>query len=343
MSPACLQVALETLARGAEGETLTEIDTVLGGKEGRTAAQSSLFKKPLYYVSDNYRFHIGTSVWADKQRAPLRDEYINSLKLLNSSTFAANFGSAKTKEQMDRWLSENTGGKFSNAPNCNPQTTLTIISALDFKDTWIDRLDNHEENKIFHGRESSSQVTMMTGFGSNAGMLTDVNNKGIAVSWQMDSGAYVVFTMPTAIDGIDEFIESGAAWKTISSCITNKNNEYPEDGIELTVPEFELTTETLKLKEIMYSMGVRRVFTPKAQLKGITKADIMLDSVTQSSKFKLDPNGVEGSAFTLLVAVAGIPPEFPPPPIRLVFDRPFAFALFSQSKAPLFVGTYIGN
>lgn len=33
------------------------------------------------------------------------------------------------------------------------------------------------------------------------------------------------------------------------------------------------------------------------------------------------------------------PPEF----VRLVFDRPYAFALFNDADVPLFVGAYTGE
>lgn len=38
VSPACLYIAVETLARGAKGETLNELESVLGGAEARRDA-----------------------------------------------------------------------------------------------------------------------------------------------------------------------------------------------------------------------------------------------------------------------------------------------------------------
>ena len=31
-----------------------------------------------------------------------------------------------------------------------------------------------------------------------------------------------------------------------------------------------------------------------------------------------------------------------PDPVRIVFDQPFAFAIFSRSEAPLLTGAYMG-
>lgn len=71
---------------------------------------------------------------------------------------------------------------------------------------------------------------------------------------------------------------------------------------------------------------------------GKTKADIMISEVIQSAKLTLDPNGAEGAAYTAIVADIGCMPDF----VRIVFDQPFAFAVFSRTGVPLFAGAYVG-
>lgn len=74
---------------------------------------------------------------------------------------------------------------------------------------------------------------------------------------------------------------------------------------------------------------------------GTTKADIMISEVIQSAKLTLDPNGAEGAAYTAIAADIGRIPEPMPNSIRIVLDRPFAFAPFSRSGALLFAGAYM--
>lgn len=69
----------------------------------------------------------------------------------------------------------------------------------------------------------------------------------------------------------------------------------------------------------------------------------MVSRVIQGTMLKLDPNGAEGAAYTIFAVEAGCPPEPMSESVRVVFDRPFAFAIFSHSGAPLFVGAYVGN
>lgn len=61
----CLQVALEAFARGAEAETLAEIDAALGDADAREAAHAVLFGEPSESLFDDYSFTIDTLIWAD--------------------------------------------------------------------------------------------------------------------------------------------------------------------------------------------------------------------------------------------------------------------------------------
>lgn len=93
---------------------------------------------------------------------------------------------------------------------------------------------------------------------------------------------------------------------------------------------------------MLRSLGIEKIFSPGADFGNITEADAMVSKVIQGTMLKLDPNGAEGAAYTIFAVPAGCAPESMPEPVRVVFDRPFAFAIFSHSGAPLFVGVYRG-
>lgn len=76
-SPASAYVALEALARGAEGETFDEIDATLGGGMACKAACEALFGESDPYQPDGYCFTLGVSVWADPSEAPLRSRTLS--------------------------------------------------------------------------------------------------------------------------------------------------------------------------------------------------------------------------------------------------------------------------
>lgn len=74
-SPASLYVALEVLARGAKGETLNEIEGVLGNADSRRETCARLFEEHPEYVPEDYSLNIAASVWANKLTAPLCPDF----------------------------------------------------------------------------------------------------------------------------------------------------------------------------------------------------------------------------------------------------------------------------
>ncbi len=340
-SPACLYAALEALARGAEGETLSEIESALGGEDARRRACAALFSGDRGQAPDGYRLNIAASVWANRPKARLRPTFVRAIADANGHAAEVDFGSPEGKVRMSSWLSESTGGKFPDAPEISPETVFAIIGALHFKDTWVDRLDDEEVEMVFDAPASSTTVTMMGGIGENGRLLSD--DGATAVSWPMESGASIVFAMPRAGASFDDFVAGSGAWDAISRCHGRVGTVCPDGGIELLVPKIELRSDGRSLTDALRAMGIRKAFAPGAELGGITEADSMIGEVVQSAALKLDPNGAEGAAYTILVACAGCLPEFVPEPVRVVFDRPFAFAVFSRSGAPLFVGSYVGD
>ena len=93
---------------------------------------------------------------------------------------------------------------------------------------------------------------------------------------------------------------------------------------------------------MLRSLGIEKIFSPGADFGNITEADAMVSRVVRDTVLKLDPNGAEGAAYTIFAVPAGYAPEPMPELVRVVFDCPFAFAIFSHSGALLFVGAYRG-
>lgn len=99
-SPACLYVAIETLARGAKGETLNELESVLGGAEARRDACSLLFAKDPEQTASDYRLAIATSLWANKFTSPLRRNIGRTIADLHGKAAEVDFESSEAKALM---------------------------------------------------------------------------------------------------------------------------------------------------------------------------------------------------------------------------------------------------
>lgn len=257
-SPACLYVAIETLARGAKGETLNELESVLGGAEARRDACSLLFAKDPEQTASDYRLAIATSLWANKFTSPLRRNIGRTIADLHGKAAEVDFESSEAKALMSSWLSKNTGGKFTSAPEMDADTVFAIISALYFKDSWVDPLDDEDIEVVFRAPEPQSDVAMMGGFGSYGHLFS--TREATAVSWPMQSGAVAVFAMSNNGVTLNDFVQSGAAWDVILRCHMRTGTTRPKGGIELFVPQFELRSDDRDLGACFVLWELRKRF-----------------------------------------------------------------------------------
>lgn len=178
-SPTCLYAALEMLARGVEGKTLEELESVLGNAEIRQEACSLLFEDNPKNAQNDYRLNIATSLWANKHSAPLRFGFSRAMAGINGQAAEVDFASPDDYARMSAWLDRSTGSKFGSAPEFDADTLFVIISALNFKNNWVDRLEDEEVEMTFN-TASGPTVTMMGGFGFKGHLLS--NNRATAVS-----------------------------------------------------------------------------------------------------------------------------------------------------------------
>lgn len=95
--------------------------------------------------------------------------------------------------------------------------------------------------------------------------------------------------------------------------------------VRLFLPRFEVRS-ALQLRPPLTELGVRQVFTDRADLTGITDASLMVDQVIHQAVLRADESGAEGAAATAVTMrlTSFRPPE---PPLELRVDRPFLVIL----------------
>lgn len=65
-------------------------------------------------------------------------------------------------------------------------------------------------------------------------------------------------------------------------------NEFTEEQVILRMPKFEMEFYFRGLKSIIQNLGVKDIFTPSADLSGITDAPLRLSDVVHKAKIKVN-------------------------------------------------------
>ena len=105
----------------------------------------------------------------------------------------------------------------------------------------------------------------------------------------------------------------------------------------LRFPKFKIETTTM-LNGVLAAMGAKKVFTPSAELGGISDGRIAVDEVKQKCFVEVNEEGSEAAAVTSIgVRLTSVRVE--PLPVRMTVDRPFLFAITDmETDSILFVG-----
>ena len=112
--------------------------------------------------------------------------------------------------------------------------------------------------------------------------------------------------------------------------------------VHLTIPKLDVSSD-LELSEELQALGLTEVFDAKrSDFTPLTRdvEELYVSSVQHAARLKLDEEGCEAAAYTvIMVATEAAEIEEPEPEeIYFVLDRPFLFVLTNADGLSLFVG-----
>jgi serpin B len=151
-----------------------------------------------------------------------------------------------------------------------------------------------------------------------------------AINLPYGNGAYQMsIFLPREGKTIDEVLDklNGNNWQVEGHC-----------EVDLKLPRFETDTQ-IGLVKIMSALGMPTAFTLDAEFPYFCNAPVYIQDMFQVAKIKLDEQGTEAAAVTLLLSGAsGIPQQ-----AEFHANRPFFYIISEQSTGVIFfIGQYMG-
>ncbi len=337
-SPVNVYLALSMLSEITDGTTRSEILSFLSADsiEALRRQASAVFMS--VYENDGQTTSIpAASVWLRNDISYKPD----ALKTLSKDYFASSFegemGSPEYDAQIQKWLSEATGGLLdeqAKGVTFDPDTIIALATSLYFKAGWESEFSKSGTcTDVFHAPSGDTQAEFMRKGG------TDTYYRGEnfgAVALTLTNRGNMWFILPDegvspeslfASDDIFTLIESPFDWENRKHLIVNKR-----------IPKFDVTGET-DLIAILKNLGITAAFDPTASdFTPLTDIpEIVVSKAQHDARVKIDEQGVEAAAYTVIMAMAtsARPPE---EEMDFIVDRPFAFVITSPEGLPLFTG-----
>lgn len=337
ISPLSITYALGMLNNGAVGQTQQEIYNVLGFDNAE--AQNAFCLKMINQLS--------TAGWADETTKALiaNTIFVNQglgIQLQYDFTHAANqyyyaypqardFNDGETRGVINKWASDKTNQMIEeilSESDFDPSAVSYLLNAIYFKGMWMFPFDvANTQEESFNGTVS---VPMMHQEDMNVGYKE--NDLYQAVSLPFGNGTYnLQVFLPREGKTLDNLLQN------LNSTNWQMNNDvYSNNVIDLKLPRFEISTDQ-RLEKVMAELGMPSAFSSQsADFSKMCNTQTYIGLMKQMAKIKLDEQGTESAAVTVIGVSTGFPHE-----ATFHANRPFLYVISEQSTGIiLFMGQY---
>ena len=327
LSPLSIWLAMAMLYEGANSTTAEEIAKVMHFPENKSLLRENInyFLKKFGNCSENFTLSIANSLWT-QNGFPVRNEYVNILKNYYYAYFKLlNFikDPEKARIIINSWVENKTMGKikdFFPKDSITKSTVAVLVNALYFHGLWANPFNESETNKgDFHTPNGIVEVDMMHQL--NSFRYAEDKDAQIVELPYNGTNLSMLVILPRG-NTLNISLENLNKWR--------ENLEMKR--VEITFPKFKIDVK-FSLKESLEAMGIREVFTGRADLSLISpQGGIFASNVYHETYVSVDERGTEAAAAT------GISVEYsiPPPPVEFRVDHPFLFLIQDRSTGAIF-------
>ncbi len=336
MSPLSITYALGMLNNGAAGQTQQEINQVLGfGKAGADGINQFCHKMltEAETLDSKTKSLIANTIFVNEGFGyRLQDDFTKKAHdYYNAEPQNRNFGDGQTMDIINQWASNHTEGLIPSVldnETFNPLAVSYLLNALYFKGAWSHPFDAAETKEEAFG--SGAKVPMMHKYFPEFDYTE--NELYQAVNLPYGNGAYqMTVFLPRKDKTIGDVLESlnGSNWQV-------KNSHC---DVDLKLPRFETDTN-LQLVDIMSALGMPSAFAETAEFPYFCNTPVYIGNMFQVAKIKLDEEGTEAAAVTVIEMVKASIPKT----AEFHATRPFFYVISEQSTGSIFfIGQYMGD
>lgn len=346
ISPLSISAALAMTTNGADGETLAEMEKVLGN--GLTIDDINEYMA--YYIanlpdSERQKLYLADSIWfRDDPQFKVYDSFLEkNVRYYNSEIYQTAFDDTTVRD-VNSWVNENTRemipkllDKGALDPN-DKIIMMMLINTLYFEGDWASPY-----------------------YGTNDGVFTDYDGNEHPIQ-RMDSKEAHYYDLGDA-DAFDKpFAEGGYKFvgimpkdKDIVEYVNGLDAKKLAEGLSeyedpekvdlyVMIPKFKYDYSA-SLKTVLPKLGMESAFDPELadfskindlSVEGAPK--LYIDDVLHKTRIEVGEKGVKAAAVTAVMMAAGCAMPEPKKEVHIELDKPFVYMILDKYNVPLFIG-----
>lgn len=342
LSPLSILSALAMTGNGAQGETLAEIEAVLGMKMEDLNQFLYSYCKSLPQWEQQYELKLANSIWfTDSSDFTANPDFLQiNANFYGADVYKAPFNETTLKD-VNHWVNDKTDGMIHGILNDIPEeAVMYLINALAFDAQWDSVYRKDQVRDDTFTQEDGTQQTAEFMSCPEFQYLEDAKATGFIKYYRNEAYAFVALLPKEGIT-VAEYVADldGAALHKLLSAPT-------ATLVYTAMPKFK-TEYSAELSEILKSLGMKKAFDEYAadfsslgsardQLG--TPLNLYIGEVLHKTYVSVDEKGTRAGAVTSVGMEgggAGINNDVE----EVYLNRPFVYMLIDyKNKVPFFMG-----
>ena len=335
ISPLSVLCALAMTANGAEGETLAQMEAVLGLD---TDILNSWLYTYMAQLPEGGTLSLANSIWftEDESFTVNRDFLQANADYYGAGIYQAPFDNT-TLNDINTWVKENTNDMIPKILDEIPQeAVMYLVNALAFDSRWQTVYTEYQVRDGIFTTEDGTQRDVELMYSTEGMYLEDENATGF-LKYYVDRQYAFVALLPKAGGSVADYISS-LTGEHLQSLLSAPE----ETTVYAAIPKFETET-SVELSGILQNMGMAEAFDwTRANFSGIGTSEdgpLSISRVLHKTYITVDEQGTKAGAATaveMLAGSSGGPQDFK----TVHLDRPFVYMLIDcETTLPFFIGT----
>lgn len=336
ISPLSVLLALSMTANGAEGETLAQMEALLGGGIPIEDLNEYLHAYANALPADEKAMlTIANSIWFRDSNFTVEEDFLQK----NADYYgAAAYKSAfdeQTLRDINNWVKENTNGMIDDIiddEDLDPYAVMYLVNAVLFDAEWQNIYYEHEVSDGTFTAIDGTERTVSMMYSSEILYLDDGNATGFIKPYK--SGYSFAALLPNEGIALDDYIAS-----LTGEGFLNTVKNPTEVLVQTAMPKFAYDYD-IEMSGALKALGISVPFDEElADFSGLGHSpdgNIYISRVLHKAYIAVDEKGTKAGAATAIEAPAS---DTEGDVYSVVLDRPFVYAIIDDATGlPIFIG-----
>ena len=337
ISPLSVLSALAMSANGADSETLTQMENVLGAEAATLNAYVKSYTDALV-SGEKYKLSLANSIWfTDDERFTVNEEFLQT----NADYYRADIYKApfnkKTCDDINTWVKEKTDGMIKEVLDEIPADAIMyLINALAFEAEWMEIYEKHQVREATFTAVDGTKRTVDMMYSDESRYIEDERATGFIKLYSGGKYAFAAL-LPNRGISLDDYVaelDGEALYKMLC--------EPTYSAVKAGLPKFEFEYDT-EMSDVLANMGMPDAFDYKSadftRLGESTHGNIFISRVIHKTYISVGERGTKAGAVTVIEMKDCAAAEIIEPK-QVTLDRPFVFMLIdTETNLPFFIGT----